>query len=91
MGTPLLWVAFNLFVLLALVPWRWELLGGLLLLVVGFSAGVAYAIWSPPGLPAPSRVLTTLVMGGPPIAAGTLLLMHHHVVGKARMGAAPGG
>jgi len=88
-GPASFWVAAGLlFILLALIPWRWELLGGLLLLVIGVSAGVAYAIWSPPRLPAPSRVLTTLAMGGPPIAAGTLLLMHHHVGGKARMEAA---
>jgi len=76
-GVALLWVSLGVFfIFLALVPWRWELLGGLLLLVAGFSAGVAYAIWSPSRLSAPSRALTTILIGAPPIAAGALLIMH---------------
>lgn len=81
--TPVLvalpWVGVGLlFVFLALVPWRWELPGGLLLVVVGLSAGVAYAIWSPPrGLPVVSRVLTTVVFSVPPLAAGILFWLHH--------------
>jgi len=75
-GHALLWVGAGLlFILLAFIPWRWELLGGLLLVIVGFSVGVTYAIWSPPRLPAPSRVLTTLLSSLPPIAAGTLFVM----------------
>jgi hypothetical protein len=75
------WVGLGLlFVFLALVPWRWELMGGLLLVVVGLSAGVAYAIWSPPRLPVGSRVLTTVVFSGPPLAAGILFLMHRRAV-----------
>ena len=43
------WVGVGLlFALLALVPWRWETTGGLLLMVVGLSAGITYGIWSPP-------------------------------------------
>jgi hypothetical protein len=63
-----------------LVPWRWELTGGLLLVVVGVSAGVAYAIWSPPRLPVASRVLTTVVFSAPPVAAGILFLMHRRAM-----------
>jgi hypothetical protein len=69
-----------LFVCLALVPWRWEMTGGLLLMVVGLSAGAAYAIWSPLRLPIASRVLTTVVFSGPPLAAGILFLMHRRAV-----------
>jgi hypothetical protein len=69
-----------LFVFLALVPWRWELTGGLLLVVGGLSAGVAYAIWSPRRLPVGSRLLTTLVLSGPPLAAGILFLMHRRAM-----------
>jgi hypothetical protein len=75
------WVGMGLlFVFLALVPWRWEMTGGLLLVVVGLSAGVAYAIWSPPQLSTGSRVLTTVVFGAPPLAAGILFLMHRRSV-----------
>jgi hypothetical protein len=65
-----------LFVFLAFVPWRWERTGGLLLVVVGLSAGAAYAIWPPPRLPVASRVLTTVVLSGPPLAAGIFFLIH---------------
>lgn len=75
--TALLWAAVGLlFVCLALVPWRWERIGGILLVLVGLSAGVAYAIWSSPQLPVASRGLTTAVFSAPPLAAGVLFLMH---------------
>ena len=69
-----------LFVILALVPWRWELSGGLLLVVVGFLIGVAYVIWAPPELPLASRAITTVVLSGPPLVAGILFLRHHRAV-----------
>jgi hypothetical protein len=83
--TPVLvalpWVGVGLlFVVLALVPRRWELTGGLLLKVVGLSAGVAYAIWSPPRLRVASRVLTVIAFSGPPLAAGMLFLTHRRAV-----------
>ena len=75
------WLGLGLlFVLLALLPWRWELAGGVLLMVAGLSSAVAYAIWSPQGLPAASRALTILVFGGPPIAAGILFLAHRRAM-----------
>jgi hypothetical protein len=49
-------------------------------MVVGLSAGVAYAIWSPLRLPIASRVLTTVVFTGPLLAAGILFLMHRRAV-----------
>lgn len=79
------WVGAGLlFVFVALVPWRWELVGSLLLTVIGLSAGVAYAIWSPPRLPAASRVLTTAAFAAPPAAAGILFLMHRRAVLASR-------
>ncbi len=66
-----------LFVILALVPWRWELSGGLVLVVVAFLIAAAYAIWAPPGLPVLSRVITAVVLSGPPLVAGILFLRHH--------------
>jgi hypothetical protein len=75
------WVGVGLlFVILALVPWHWEMTGGLLLVVVGLLSGVAYAIWGPPALPLVSRVITTIVFGGPPLVAGILFLRHHRTV-----------
>ena len=80
-GAMLPWVGIGLlFVFLALVPWRWERAGGLLLTLVGLLAGAAYAIWSPSRLPAIGRVLTTVLFGGPPLAAGILFLIHRRAV-----------
>jgi hypothetical protein len=71
------WVALGLFfMLVAVVAWRWEVTGGLLLIVVGALAGLAYAIWAPEGLPPVSRLITTIVFSGPPILAGVLFLVH---------------
>jgi len=69
-----------LFVILALLPWRKEGTGGLLLVVAGLLTGVAYVIWAPPGLPLASRVITTVAFSGPPLVAGILFLRHHRVV-----------
>ncbi|MBI4876960.1 MAG: hypothetical protein HY822_20165 [Acidobacteria bacterium] len=69
-----------LFVILALLPWRKERTGGLLLIVAGLSIGVAYTIWPPPGLPLASRMITTVVFSGPPLVAGILFLRHHRAV-----------
>jgi hypothetical protein len=69
-----------LFVTLALLPWRKEGTGGLLLVVAGLLIGVAYVIWAPPGLPLASRVITTVVFSAPPLVAGILFLRHHGAV-----------
>ena len=69
-----------LFVILALVPWRKEWAGGVLLVAAGLLAGVAYAIWAPPGLPLASRAVTTVVFGVPPLVAGVLFLRHHRAM-----------
>jgi hypothetical protein len=69
-----------LFVILALLPWRKERAGGVLLASAGLLGGAAYVIWAPRGLPLASRVITTLVLGGPPIVAGILFLRHHRTV-----------
>jgi len=60
------WVGVGLlFLVLAVAPWRWELSEGLMLVVAGLLIAVAYTIWAPPRLPLPSRVITTVVLGGP--------------------------
>jgi len=75
------WIGAGLlFVFMAVLPWRWEMTGGLLLMIIGSSGGVAYSIWSPPQLPLVSRVLTTVVLSAPPLGAGILLLMHRRAL-----------
>jgi hypothetical protein len=71
------WVAMGLvFLFLAILPWRWERMGGLLPVMVGLSAEVAYAIWSPARLLVGIRVLTTVLLAGPPLTAGIVFLTH---------------
>jgi hypothetical protein len=62
------------FAILALVPCRWEAAGGLLLVVMSWLIGAAYAI-------------TAVVFTGPPLVAGILFLLHHRIV-STRTGAA---
>jgi len=80
-------VVLLLFVILALVPWRWEVTGGLLLVVMSLLIGVTYAITSAAivrrdgsRLSLAVRVITTLVFTGPPLVAGILFLIHHRSV-----------
>lgn len=83
--TPARGVAFwggigLLFVILALLPWRWEVTGGLVLLLLGLLIGVVYSIWSPPRLPVVGRAITTLALSVPPLLAGIIFLIHHRAV-----------
>jgi hypothetical protein len=87
-------VVLLLFVILVLVPWRWEAAGGLLLVVMGLLIGVTYAIASAwiirndgSRLPLAVRAITTLVFAGPPLVAGVLFLLHHHRMASNRAGA----
>ena len=77
-----LWVGAGLlFLVVALVPWRWEVTGGLVLVAVGLLTGLAYAILAPAGLRPAIRLTGTIAFGAPPILAGLLFLIHHHVDG----------
>ena len=83
-------VVLLLFAILALIPWRWEGAGGLLLVVMSLFIGVTYAIASAAivrrdgsRLPLAVRVITTVVFTGPPLVAGILFLLHRRSV-KAR-------
>lgn len=79
--TTLWWASVGvLFVILALLPRRNEMAGGVLLAGAGLVCGAAYVIWAPRGLPFASRVITTLVLAGPPLVAGILFLRHHRTV-----------
>jgi hypothetical protein len=64
-----------LFLLLALLPWRWQFAGGILLAIAGLLTGAAYALLGPPQLPLASRLLTVGALALPPLAAGILLLV----------------
>jgi hypothetical protein len=78
------WVCVGLmFVILALMAWRWEVAGGLILIAAGVIAALAYAIWGPRELSPAARVITLCVFGVPPAAAGALFLMHHHGIKQA--------
>jgi len=83
-------VVLLLFAILALIPWRWEGAGGLLLVVMSLFIGVTYAIASAAivrrdgsRLPLAVRAITTAVFTGPPLVAGILFLLHRRSV-KAR-------
>ena len=87
-------VVLLLFAILALVPWRWEAAGGLLLVVMGLLIGATYAIASAwiirndgSRLPLAVRAITTLVFAAPPLAAGILFRLHHHRMASNRAGA----
>jgi hypothetical protein len=83
-----------LFAILALVPWRWEAAGGLLLVVVSLLIGATYVIASASffrrndgsRLPLAVRVITTVVFAAPPLMAGILFLLHHRIA-STRAGA----
>jgi len=86
-------VVLLLFAILALVPWRWEAAGGLLLVVMSLPIGATYVIASASivrndgsRLPLVVRAITTLVFAGPPLAAGILFLIHHRMA-SSRAGA----
>jgi peptidoglycan/LPS O-acetylase OafA/YrhL len=71
------WAGVGLaFSILALLPWKWQTTGGVLLVVTGLLVAVGYAWWSTPRLPFTSRAITTVVFGGPPLVAGILFLIH---------------
>jgi hypothetical protein len=74
------WVGLGLlFVFIGLIAWRWELTGGILLILVGFAIGLAYGVWAPP-LPLTSRLLALASFSAPPVLAGILFLKHRQIV-----------
>jgi hypothetical protein len=62
------------FALLVVVAWRWQTLGGVLLVLAGLFAFVVYPILFH-RLPPLTIFLTLLTMAVPPLVAGILLLM----------------
>lgn len=87
--TPLpvmaLWVTLGLFfVLLTVMAWRRETVGGALLAAVGIAASVVYAWRPPPDLSLRVVLATTAMFGVPPFVAGVLFLLHHRTVSLRR-------
>ena len=81
LGIAIAWISVGLlFVALALVPWRWERVGGLLLVTAGTLLLIAYAIWPPAHLTSGARAITALILGVPPLLAGMLFLLHRRAV-----------
>jgi len=64
-----------IFVLLLVVAWRWEAVGGALLVLISVLIAVAYPILFR-RLPARTIILVLLTMAGPPLLAGILFLVH---------------
>jgi hypothetical protein len=70
-----LWIALGLvFVLLAILPWRWEGQGGVLLYICGIGLLVAYHIWAPRQMNRGFLVLIELLLALPPMLTGLVFL-----------------
>jgi hypothetical protein len=67
-------------IVLALVPWRWEKTGGLLLIAVALAVGAVYAILAPSHLTTGVKALTTAMLAVPPLIAGIFFLLHRRAV-----------
>jgi hypothetical protein len=73
----LLWAGLGcVFLAVAFLPFRWEVIGAFLLIFAGLAVGAAYSAWSPSQLNRGGRMITFLVLSLPPIASGTFLLLH---------------
>jgi hypothetical protein len=84
------WAAVGLaFGILALLPWKWQTAGGVLLVVAGLLIAVVYATWAMPRLPFTIRAMTTVVFGGPPLVAGILFLIHPGTEERSGTGVPP--
>lgn len=70
-----LWIALGLiFVLLAILPWRWEAQGGALLFTCGIGLLLSYDIWPPRQLKEGHVVILELLLALPPLIAGLVFL-----------------
>jgi hypothetical protein len=87
-NTPLdrmiIWMTIGLaFLIVALVAWRWEVVGGVLLIAVGIVSVLAYYSRGPRPISTTTLVTTLLAFGIPPTGAGVLFLIHHYGIGRA--------
>jgi hypothetical protein len=76
-----------LFVASALLAWRWQRLGGVVLLAEGLVLAVGYPLIMHGGLPASTIVFTLVIISLPPLVAGILFLLART---RARTGEASG-
>lgn len=65
-----------IFLVLFLIAWRWELIGGVLLVAVGAVVAVAYPLMFAERLPLAMIIPTEVSLAGPPLVAGVLFLIH---------------
>jgi hypothetical protein len=84
------------FLVSAFVPWRWEALGAVLLLVEGIVVLIAYPVMVSGRFPLSTIVFVSLTMALPPLVAGVLLLADWRrgrtdAVRRAGAGGAAGG
>jgi hypothetical protein len=68
----------GVFVVTALVAWRWPVAGGLLLLAEGLFVAVAYPLTFGRRFPIFTTIMVWLTMALPPAMAGALLLVDRH-------------
>jgi hypothetical protein len=63
-----------LFLLLAVIAWRWEFTGGVLLIIAGLNLVVYYPLAFGDRFPQTMVVATTLMLAVPPIVGGLMFL-----------------
>jgi len=63
-----------IFLVFALVAWKWELLGGLLVLLSGVAVAIGYPVWAAGRFELMTIVFVLLTMALPPLVAGILHL-----------------
>jgi hypothetical protein len=74
------WLVLGLvFLVVALIPWRWEVAGGYLLVGAALAVGIAYAIFAPRHLAGNIKLHTAILFSIPPLLAGFLFLTHRRL------------
>ena len=58
-----------------IIPWKWELWGGILLILEGLFVCAAYPLWAQGKFPLSTVVDVLLTMGLPPIVSGIIFLI----------------
>ena len=63
----------------ALIPWRWEMSGGILLLVEGMIIGIFYPIMVRDNFSIQTIIFIELTLALPPVLAGFLFVIHKKI------------
>ena len=73
------------FLVSAVIAWRWEAIGGVALVVESLLIFIAYPVMTYGSLPLSTVVFMLLTMGLPPLVAGSLFLVSRRRSKKSRM------